>query len=713
MKKQWLCLLLAAVLVMTCCPTLARAEYQEMTFSDGVVNYIKQGEGFSEKPINDGTGWYIGYGCLINPADYPNGITEAQADALLRSNMQQFADYINLRFLKKHGVSVTQGQFDAMIAMSYALGLSWMNAGNRLPTYIVNGVGNYTDQQIASAFAAWCHVGGAVNTVALKRRIMEANMFLYDNYDFSQYWGELGWNWVILDANGGKNALSDVAVYKTGGIYGALPEASRSGWYFAGWEKTDGELLLPSDTVNANLNLKARWSTTPVTPPQPVETPAPAESPAPAETPAPTETTQPEAPEELPEEVFPDVPATQWYAGYVAALVRDGVIHGYDDGTFRPDSEVTWGQALKLILLASGFAAKEPVETEEDAPPAHWASGYLAFAEKKEYLKKDAVADLDAAITRDALADLCAAALELTDVPAENPYADSSRESVLRLFAAEIMEGSFDEGGRRVFKGAEALKRSEVCAVLVRVQAYVAKTWILFAGRRVPIQHDLKTNPYDAAAFSVQNGRTVYDDGATKVRYGIDVSKYQGEIDWKKVAADGVEFAIIRCGYRGSATGSLNEDPYFQDNIRGALENGIEVGVYFFSQALNVAEAMEELNYTLELIRGWDVTLPVVYDWEQYGGRSSAPDWNAVTDCIVAFCDGVAAAGYQPMTYYNPSMAYLRIDLQRLTAYPIWLAHYAQVTNYYYDFQMWQYTSSGHVDGIEGRVDMDILFGTL
>ena len=241
MKKQWLCLLLAAVLVLTCCPTLARAAHQEMTFSDGVVNYIKQGEGFSEKPINDGTGWYIGYGCLIDPADYPNGITEPEAEALLRERMQSFADYINLRFLKKHGVSVTQGQFDAMIAMSYALGLSWMNAGNRLPTYIVNGVGNYTDQQIASAFAAWCHVGGAVNTVALKRRIMEANMFLYDNYDFSQYWGELGWNWVILDANGGENELSDVAVYKTGTPYGALPKAGRSGWYFAGWEKPDGK----------------------------------------------------------------------------------------------------------------------------------------------------------------------------------------------------------------------------------------------------------------------------------------------------------------------------------------------------------------------------------------------------------------------------------------------------------------------------------------
>jgi GH25 family lysozyme M1 (1,4-beta-N-acetylmuramidase) len=280
----------------------------------------------------------------------------------------------------------------------------------------------------------------------------------------------------------------------------------------------------------------------------------------------------------------------------------------------------------------------------------------------------------------------------------------------LKLFAEGIMEGSFNDAGQRVFLGGDRLRRSEVCAVLVRVQDYVARTWILFAGYRIPINYDLAFNPYDPAAFYKENGRTRYDDGATAVRYGIDVSWYQGAIDWEKVAADGVEFAIIRCGYRGSSTGEISEDSYFQDNIRGALENGIEVGVYFFSQALNVQEAMEELRFTLDLIRGWNITMPVVFDWEQYGNRTASPNWSAVTDCIVAFCDGVAAAGYTPMTYYNPSMAYLRLDLPRLQGYPTWLAHYVDVTDYHYDFQMWQYGSSGAVDGIQGRVDMDILF---
>ena len=709
MRRNWICLALAAVLLLTCCPA-ALASYTEMTFSDGVVEYVKQGEGFSPTPINDGTGWYIGYGCLVNPADYPNGISEQAADALLRENMQKSADYINVFFLKRYDLTVTQAQFDAMIAMNYALGPAWMNAANRLPGYIISGIGNYTDQQIASAIAAWCHVGGKVNTVALQRRIMEAKMFLYGDYTFRNYGSDLGWNWVILDANGGENDLSDVAVYKSGEPYGTLPAVSRSGWYFAGWQKPDGSILAPTDIVSGNLNLTARWSAVPVELPAPVEETVP-----PAEEAAPAEETVPPAEETAPVEdgawsVFPDVPDAAWFAPYVTRLVSGGVVNGYEDGLFRPKNDVTWGEALKLILLASGFRAQNPVKAQNGAEPSHWASGYLSLAEKRGYLRTGSVSDMDRAITRNEMAELCAAALELTAAAPEDTFADSRRAAALRLFAAGILEGSFNEAGQRVFKGEDKLQRAEICAVLTRVQDYVARTWILFSGYRIPINYDLAFNMYSKSAFYKQNGRTFYSDGVTPVRYGIDVSWHQGAIDWAKVAAAGIDFAIIRCGYRGSATGNLNVDDRFEENIRGALENGIEVGVYFFSQALNEQEAKEELDFTLDLIRGWNVTMPVVFDWEQYGSRTQSPDWNKVTDCIVAFCDGVAEAGYIPMTYFNPSMAYLHLDLPRLQRFPKWLAHYVDVTDYCYDFQMWQYGSSGTVDGISGRVDMDILF---
>ena len=719
MKKQIICIFLAALLIISCCPTDAAAGYTEMTFSDDVVEYLKKGESFSEHAMYIGGYWYIGYGCLVDIADYPDGtITEEEAEALMRDYLQQFADYVNAFFLKRYDVGVTQQQFDAMMAMCYALGPSWLQRGNRLVEYIIDGAEKYSDKQIVDAFAVFCHIGGSINGAALQRRIIEAKIFLYGDYTFEYYGAPLGWNWLTLDPNGGANDYTDVVVFRSGEAYGALPEASRAGYYFAGWEKTDGTLLLPTDTVGANLNVKARWSETPVTPPQPPETPEPTESPAPQETEAPGETPEeePETPEEEPGTVFPDVPDNAWYAGYVAELVEAEVVNGYGDGTFRPKNNVTWGEALKLILLSAGYAAQEPVEAEEGAPKPHWASGYLSLAERRGFVDEDAVADMNAPITRDELADFCAAALELKATAAENPFADTERESVLRLYEAGIMEGSIDETGARHFKGGEPLTRAECCAVLVRVRDYTARTWVFLWDYRIPINHDLKPNTYDKSAFSKENGRVTYDDGVTPVRYGIDVSFYQGKIDWTKVANDGVSFAFIRCGYRTYGAGELGQDECFEENIRGALANGIEVGVYFFSQALSVGEAREELNYVLSLIRGYNITLPVVFDWEQvtaYGSRTKTPDWPVVTDCIVAFCDGVAAAGYKPMTYFNPSMAYLHLDLTRLERYPKWLANYVDVTDYYYDFQMWQYGSSGHVDGINGRVDMDILFGTL
>ena len=444
MKKRLLCLLLMLALLLTLCPA-AYAAPEDMHFSDSLVAFIKEGEGFRATPYGGPGGWYIGYGCACNPADYPSPITEAQAEALLRSKMESFAGSVR-SFLKKYGVSVTQSQFDAMCAMSYALGPAWLNAANRLPSYLINGISNYTDQEIASAFGAWCHVGGAVSVPALQRRIMEAKMFLYGDYTHSA----AGWTWLILDANGGSNALSDVAVYKLGEPYGVLPEASRSGYYFAGWQSAAGTTLSVRDSADGALSVKAIWSETPVVlePPLETEPPAatepPAETAPPSETEAPTETEKPaedKAPEaiELP---YPDVPAGSWYAEKLARLTAEGVFHGGDNGKFNPDNSVTWGEALKLVLRAGGYDKQDPTEDTE-GKGVHWAQGYLDFAEKKGFLTKGKVTDLNAKITRYEIADLCAAALELS-APAgmENPFADTDRASVLALYAAQILYGS-------------------------------------------------------------------------------------------------------------------------------------------------------------------------------------------------------------------------------------------------------------------------------
>ena len=148
--------------------------------------------------------------------------------------------------------------------------------------------------------------------------------------------------------------------------------------------------------------------------------------------------------------------------------------------------------------------------------------------------------------------------------------------------------------------------------------------------------------------------------------------------------------------------------------VKGALAAGLDVGVYFFSQALTEAEAREEAAYTLELIAGYDLTFPVVFDWEQVavrGSRTLSPDWAAVTDCTEVFCDAVAAAGYTPMTYFNMSMAYLRLDLSRLQKYHGWLAWYHEVPEYRYEYRMWQYGALTTVAGINGLCDVNLLFG--
>lgn len=680
MKQKLLSALLAMALALSLAAP-SRAAAQTMAFSDALVTYIKNGEGFRAKPYSDGTGWYIGYGVACGQYDYPNGITESEADALLRQKMQLFADAVNA-FLTRYGVAVTQGQFDAMCGLSYNIGTSWLNARNRLPGYLIDGIENHSAREIADAIGVYCHVGSSVYEPLLRRRVAELKMFLSDDYSATAD----GWCWLILNANGGENADFDVALFPAGEPYGALPVPTRAGWYFAGWQTADGKVLKNSDTAGENLRVTALWSETPVEQPEP----------------------EPE-PEPDPDARFSDVAAGDWFYDYVETLAAGGVVSGYPDGTFRPERDVTYGEALKLLLRAAGFAE----QTAED--DEHWAAAYLRYAVSRSYLAEGAVTDLDAPITRDAVADLTAAALELPSSAIASPYADSSRPSALALYEAGIMQGSVDTGVR-LFNGGDALRRSEVCVILCGVLDYVAENFVFVSGLRAPVDHSLRCNSYDTAAFRTEeNGRITYSGTDTTVRFGIDVSEHQGVIDWAAVAADGVEFAMIRCGWRGyGSTAGLNEDKYFRANIEGALAAGLDVGVYFFSQALTEAEAREEAAYTLELIAGYELTFPVVFDWEQVavrGSRTLSPDWAAVTDCTEVFCDAVAAAGYTPMTYFNMSMAYLRLDLSRLQKYHGWLAWYHEVPEYRYEYRMWQYGALTTVAGINGLCDVNLLFG--
>lgn len=232
------------------------------------------------------------------------------------------------------------------------------------------------------------------------------------------------------------------------------------------------------------------------------------------------------------------------------------------------------------------------------------------------------------------------------------------------------------------------------------------------AGQDVKINEEIETNAYDAKDFYVDSdGRVKYNgDG---VSYGIDVSRHQGKIDWAAVAADGIDFAVMRVGYRGSSEGTLNIDDRFVENINGALAEGIEVGVYFFSQAITEAEALQEAEYVLNIIDGYDLKYPVFFDWEpseDEAARSFNIDYAQITRFAEIFCERIEKAGYKSGIYFNSVQGYLHYDLSSFDDTCLWLAEYSTTPNFYYNYHIWQYTNKGKVDGINGDVDINICF---
>ena len=199
-------------------------------------------------------------------------------------------------------------------------------------------------------------------------------------------------------------------------------------------------------------------------------------------------------------------------------------------------------------------------------------------------------------------------------------------------------------------------------------------------------------------------------DGAlNRTSRGIDVSKFQGTIDWNAVKADGITFAIIRCGYRGYGTGALVEDATYRRNIQGAINAGLKVGVYFYSQAINEAEAVEEASMVLSLVSGYSLPLGVYYDTEYVaGGRANAISAAQRTACAVAFCETIRNAGYKAGVYSYASWFYNNLNFANISKYNIWIAQYRDTLSFNYKYNIWQYTGSGRVNGISTAVDMNI-----
>ncbi len=193
---------------------------------------------------------------------------------------------------------------------------------------------------------------------------------------------------------------------------------------------------------------------------------------------------------------------------------------------------------------------------------------------------------------------------------------------------------------------------------------------------------------------------------------GIDVSEWQGEIDWQQVKDAGVEFVMVRVGWRGSEQGVLAEDTYARANLTGAAEAGIKVGAYIFSQAITPDEAVEEANFLLDIVKDYTIHMPLVFDWEfiDAEARTGNMDAETLTACAKAFCNTVQLAGYTPMIYFNTNQSFQMLELRELVDYPFWLAQYDTVLNYPYKIDMWQYTETGTVPGIATAVDINLYF---
>lgn len=221
-------------------------------------------------------------------------------------------------------------------------------------------------------------------------------------------------------------------------------------------------------------------------------------------------------------------------------------------------------------------------------------------------------------------------------------------------------------------------------------------------------------NPDITAPEIRKNSYSFYKDkDMTTSIDGIDVSEFQGYIDWQQVKNAGIEFAFIRIGCRTYEDGGIIFDERFKENLYSADRAGIKTGVYFFSQALTVEEALEEADAVIEAIKPFNITYPVVFDWEIIAedyARTDNISIESLSDCCVAFCERIKEAGYTPMIYQNKSTLLYNVDLPRIQEYDIWLAEYNDEPTYYYDFKIWQYADNGHVPGISSEVDLNVSF---
>lgn len=425
---------------------------------------------------------------------------------------------------------------------------------------------------------------------------------------------------------------------------------------------------------------------------------------------------------------FSDLPAEEWYTEPMLKLNAAGVMLGDGAGHANPQNTITRQEALVMLARALGlnsWPANSSLTFIDSDDVSYWAVHDIAVMAERDYLDwagdyiipKQAITRAEIIATID---NIITQVWEYSGLYCENV----SGCALLR--ADRVYLQNCFVYGNVIVPGSVSSAVLEHCRQTSVVSADSANTHVMdyndgqvvphvyYGTAIMPLRPGCDHNRYMANYFSRDGkDRVLYNEPGVRMRSGIDVSEHQSQIDWAKVAGDGLDFAIIRLGYRGYSYGSVKLDARYTENMKNAAANGLDVGVYFFSQAITVEEAIEEAEFCIENLRGYNITGPVVFDWETVGSaeaRTNNMDGTVLSDCCVAFCRAVEAAGYDAMVYSYKDLTLRKLQMEKLEPYQFWFAGYTTYPEFVYDFEMWQYTSSGSVSGIEGRVDMDVWF---
>lgn len=379
-------------------------------------------------------------------------------------------------------------------------------------------------------------------------------------------------------------------------------------------------------------------------------------------------------------------------------IEEDGKVHGADLSAFMRDSDFFDSE----VSNSTNQATYE--EVDENGNPVRSLTVLASSVERDIRVK--IVDDRGDTVTGQEFA------VEVADT---GVYVDEDKDGVILISGIKPGEYKLSLDRRDGFRVPES-------PVNVRVKSIVSYTVIDDIDYFVHAESEVDILKEDTASDNIDSedeDDTQYtalldmtEERENAVQLGIDVSKWNGSIDWEIVKAEGVDFAIIRCGYRGSSSGWLIEDPYFYENLEGAKRAGIRVGVYFFTQATNLVEAVEEASMVVSLLGDRGIDYPVFIDTEGAGGNGRADGLDAGTRTAVvnAFCQTIQNAGLDAGVYASRNWYLNNLNVDELGSQKVWLAEYRQTPEYEGRYDMWQYTSSGAVAGIEGRVDLNISY---